>query len=77
MEDFSLSSNRNVSLKFLNRKLSPLIPSTPRFLTVTAMAPPKPGGKAKKVVGVIKLALEAGKATPTPGAKGVNIMAFC
>ncbi|KAK8672737.1 hypothetical protein V6N13_111100 [Hibiscus sabdariffa] len=66
MEDFSLSSNRNVSLKFLNRKLSPLIPSTPRFLTVIVMAPPKPGGKAKK-----------GKATPTLGAKGVNIMAFC
>ncbi|GMJ10925.1 plastid ribosomal protein l11 [Hibiscus trionum] len=79
----SLSSNPNVSLKFLNRKLSPLISSTPRFLTVIAMAPPKPGGKAKKVVGIIKLALEAGKATPAPpvgpalGAKGVNIMAFC
>lgn len=35
------------------------------------------------VVGVIKLALEAGKATPAPpvgpalGSKGVNIMAFC
>ncbi|OMP02761.1 Ribosomal protein L11 [Corchorus olitorius] len=47
------------------------------------MAPPKPGGKSKKVVGIIKLALEAGKATPAPpvgpalGAKGVNIMAFC
>ncbi|KAF2299560.1 hypothetical protein GH714_034339 [Hevea brasiliensis] len=47
------------------------------------MAPPKPAGKAKKVVGLIKLALEAGKATPAPpvgpalGAKGVNIMAFC
>lgn len=47
------------------------------------MAPPKPGGKAKKVIGVIKLALEAGKATPAPpvgpalGSKGVNIMAFC
>ncbi len=47
------------------------------------MAPPKPGGKAKKVTGVIKLALEAGKATPAPpvgpalGSKGVNIMAFC
>ncbi|KAL2902951.1 50S ribosomal protein L11 chloroplastic [Bienertia sinuspersici] len=44
---------------------------------------PKPGGKAKKVVGMIKLALEAGKATPAPpvgpalGSKGVNIMAFC
>lgn len=35
------------------------------------------------VVGLIKLALEAGKATPAPpvgpalGSKGVNIMAFC
>lgn len=35
------------------------------------------------VVGIVKLALEAGKATPAPpigpalGAKGVNIMAFC
>lgn len=35
------------------------------------------------MVGVIKLALEAGKATPAPpvgpalGSKGVNIMAFC
>ena len=35
------------------------------------------------VVGMIKLALEAGKATPAPpvgpalGAKGVNIMVFC
>ncbi|KAJ8632470.1 hypothetical protein MRB53_025806 [Persea americana] len=47
------------------------------------MAPPKPGGKPKKVTGVVKLALEAGKATPAPpvgpalGSKGVNIMAFC
>ncbi|KAL2603183.1 hypothetical protein R1flu_017161, partial [Riccia fluitans] len=50
---------------------------------VLAMAPPKPSGKAKKVIGIIKLALEAGKATPAPpvgpalGSKGVNIMAFC
>lgn len=35
------------------------------------------------VVGIVKLALEAGKATPAPpvgpalGSKGVNIMAFC
>lgn len=35
------------------------------------------------VTGIIKLALEAGKATPAPpvgpalGSKGVNIMAFC
>lgn len=48
-----------------------------------AMAPPKAAGKAKKLIAVIKLALEAGKATPAPpvgpalGAKGVNIMAFC
>jgi len=38
---------------------------------------------AKKVIGVIKLALNAGKATPAPpvgpalGQHGVNIMAFC
>merc|ERR1712110_674117 len=38
---------------------------------------------ASKVTGVIKLALDAGKASPAPpvgpalGAKGVNIMAFC
>ncbi|XP_050377477.1 50S ribosomal protein L11, chloroplastic [Argentina anserina] len=63
-------------------KLSPNF-QTRRSLSVIAMAPPKPGGKAKKVVGMIKLALEAGKATPAPpvgpalGSKGVNIMAFC
>merc|ERR1719301_89415 len=39
--------------------------------------------KASKVVGIIKLALDGGKASPSPpvgpalGAKGVNIMAFC
>merc|ERR1712224_956052 len=39
--------------------------------------------RASKVVGIIKLALDAGKANPSPpvgpalGAKGVNIMAFC
>lgn len=38
---------------------------------------------ATKVVSIIKLALDAGKASPAPpvgpalGAKGVNIMAFC
>merc|ERR1712224_1085638 len=38
---------------------------------------------ASKVVGIIKLALNGGKASPAPpvgpalGAKGVNIMAFC
>ncbi|CAF2044136.1 hypothetical protein HID58_034293 [Brassica napus] len=78
-----LSSKANVSVQFLGKGQPPLLSSTPRFLTVIAMAPPKPGGKAKKVVGLIKLALEAGKATPAPpvgpalGSKGVNIMAFC
>lgn len=39
--------------------------------------------KAKKVIGVIKLQIPAGKATPAPpvgpalGQHGVNIMAFC
>lgn len=52
-------------------------------LKIFAMAPPKPGGKPKKVIGMVKLALDAGKATPAPpvgpalGSKGVNIMAFC
>jgi large subunit ribosomal protein L11 len=38
---------------------------------------------AKKVIGIIKLALDAGKATPAPpigpalGQKGVNIVMFC
>jgi large subunit ribosomal protein L11 len=38
---------------------------------------------AKKVVGITKLAIEAGKATPAPpigpalGQRGVNIVAFC
>ncbi|CAN6285901.1 unnamed protein product [Urochloa humidicola] len=67
------------------RPLAPASAAAPsrRTLAVKAMAPPKPGGKAKKVVGMIKLALEAGKATPAPpvgpalGAKGVNIMMFC
>ncbi|KAG8661371.1 50S ribosomal protein L11, chloroplastic [Manihot esculenta] len=79
----SLSSNPKLSLQFFHNKYSPLLSLTPRRLSVIAMAPPKPAGKAKKVVGLIKLALEAGKATPAPpvgpalGAKGVNIMAFC
>lgn len=39
--------------------------------------------KKKKVIGIVKLQLEAGKATPAPpvgpalGQKGVNIMDFC
>ncbi|CAI9093340.1 OLC1v1028820C1 [Oldenlandia corymbosa var. corymbosa] len=72
----NLSSNSILSLHY-NTK------NNRRGLSVIAMAPPKPGGKAKKVTGIIKLALEAGKATPSPpvgpalGSKGVNIMAFC
>ncbi|RVW91601.1 50S ribosomal protein L11, chloroplastic [Vitis vinifera] len=79
----NLSSVPNISLQFLPTKKCPLLSSTPRALTVISMAPPKPGGKSKKVTGMIKLALEAGKATPAPpvgpalGSKGVNIMAFC
>ncbi|KAJ6753465.1 60S RIBOSOMAL PROTEIN L12 [Salix purpurea] len=79
----SLSSNPNISLQFFDKKHSPLLSTAPRRLSVIAMAPPKPGGKVKKVIGLIKLALEAGKATPAPpvgpalGSKGVNIMAFC
>ncbi|KAA8525069.1 hypothetical protein F0562_007067 [Nyssa sinensis] len=83
----NLSSNPNISLQFLHgkshHKQSLVLSSTPRPLTVISMAPPKPGGKSKKVTGLIKLALEAGKATPAPpvgpalGSKGVNIMAFC
>ncbi|KAK7327791.1 hypothetical protein VNO77_21882 [Canavalia gladiata] len=83
---FSLNPN-NISHPFHRNKIplptvSPSIPIRRRF-NVIAMAPPKAGGKAKKVVGIIKLALEAGKATPAPpvgpalGSKGVNIMAFC
>ncbi|KAL6573499.1 60S ribosomal protein L11 [Orobanche hederae] len=61
----------------LSDKWPQRLSSTPRTLTVIAMAPPKPGGNPKK------LALEAWKATPAPpmgpafGAKGVNIAAFC
>ncbi|KAF8033358.1 hypothetical protein BT93_D2076 [Corymbia citriodora subsp. variegata] len=80
----NLSSKSNLlSLPSLNATRLPLHSPTRKSLSVVAMAPPKPGGKAKKVVGLIKLALEAGKATPAPpvgpalGAKGVNIMAFC
>lgn len=68
----------------LQNKTPLSLPTSQRRFKITAMAPPKPGGgKAKKVVGIIKLALEAGKATPAPpvgpalGSKGVNIMAFC
>ncbi|KAL2543759.1 50S ribosomal protein L11 [Forsythia ovata] len=79
----NLSSNPKISLQFVNNHFTPPLSSVPRPLTIISMAPPKPGGKAKKVVGLVKLALEAGKATPAPpvgpalGAKGVNIMAFC
>ncbi|KAF5956938.1 hypothetical protein HYC85_004163 [Camellia sinensis] len=91
LSSVSLSSNPNISLQFLGKSSQshvkqslPQLTSTPRPLTVISMAPPKSaGGKPKKVTGVVKLALEAGKATPAPpvgpalGAKGVNIMAFC
>ncbi|KAK6122524.1 hypothetical protein DH2020_020399 [Rehmannia glutinosa] len=79
----NLSSNQSTTLQFLNKKRTLPLSSSPRPLTVISMAPPKPGGKPRKVVGVVKLALEAGKATPAPpvgpalGAKGVNIAAFC
>ncbi|KAG8382576.1 hypothetical protein BUALT_Bualt05G0092000 [Buddleja alternifolia] len=79
----NLSSNPSTIRQFVNQKLNQSLSYTPRPLTVISMAPPKPGGKAKKVVGLVKLALEAGKATPAPpvgpalGAKGVNIAAFC
>ncbi|CAH9141318.1 unnamed protein product [Cuscuta epithymum] len=84
---FNISSNPGIPLHFLHSRSKPVsLISSRRPLTVFAMAPPKPkpsGGKAKKVTAVVKLALEAGKATPAPpvgpalGAKGVNIMAFC
>ncbi|KAL3499118.1 hypothetical protein ACH5RR_041850 [Cinchona calisaya] len=80
----NLSSMQRNSLQFhAKQPLTAPPPSSSRSLTVISMAPPKPGGKPKKVTGVIKLALEAGKATPSPpvgpalGSKGVNIMAFC
>ncbi|XP_047341762.1 50S ribosomal protein L11, chloroplastic [Impatiens glandulifera] len=84
-----LSSKTSISSLFIRNPHNPstqllLLSSTPKPLTVISMAPPKPaGGKAKKVIAIIKLALDAGKATPAPpvgpalGSKGVNIMAFC
>jgi len=44
----SLSSNPNISLQFFDKKHSPVLSTAPRRLSVIAMAPPKPGGKAKK-----------------------------
>ncbi|CAA2976168.1 50S ribosomal L11, chloroplastic [Olea europaea subsp. europaea] len=79
----NLSSNPKISAQFVSHHFTQRLSSFSRPLTIISMAPPKPGGKAKKVVGLVKLALEAGKATPAPpvgpalGAKGVNIMAFC
>ncbi|WOK98949.1 hypothetical protein Cni_G07661 [Canna indica] len=88
----STPSHRSLSSSFLpplsapfssSSSSRPSLRSRRQLPAVTAMAPPKPSGKAKKVVGLIKLALEAGKATPAPpvgpalGSKGVNIMAFC
>lgn len=80
---FNSPLKASTTAQFLNNQLTLSVSSTPRPLTIISMAPPKPGGKPKKVVGVVKLALEAGKATPAPpvgpalGAKGVNIAAFC
>eukprot|EP00249_Psilotum_nudum_P004511 c18021_g1_i1 orf=895-1575(+) len=63
---------------------SALVTPAGRPLQIVAMAPPpKPSAKPRKVIGIVKLALEAGKATPAPpvgpalGSKGVNIMSFC
>nr|XP_043631769.1 50S ribosomal protein L11, chloroplastic [Erigeron canadensis] len=83
LSSIPLSPNSNLSVQFRYNKQHSCCPAILRPLTVKAMAPPKPAGKAKKVTGIIKLALEAGKATPAPpvgpalGSKGVNIMAFC
>lgn len=44
----NLSSNQNPALHLLSEKRPLRLSSTPRTLTVTAMAPPKPGGKPKK-----------------------------
>ncbi|KAG6407708.1 hypothetical protein SASPL_130705 [Salvia splendens] len=46
----SLSSNQTTTLQFLSEKRPLRLSSTPITLTVIAMAPPKPGGKAKKVM---------------------------
>lgn len=76
---FSSSSSSSLLLRLPSR----VFPQHHHSCKVIAMAPPKPSGKAKKVVAVVKLALDAGKATPAPpvgpalGSKGVNIMAFC
>ncbi|KMZ71952.1 50S ribosomal protein L11, chloroplastic [Zostera marina] len=78
----SLPSSSSFNSPFLYSSRSSSSSSN-KPLTVKAMVPPKSKGKSKKVVGIVKLALEAGKATPAPpigpalGAKGVNIMAFC
>merc|ERR1711907_307520 len=59
----------------LNEKYDPLLLSPRNRRTYFC--------QANKVVGIIKLALDAGKANPSPpvgpalGAKGVNIMSFC
>ncbi|GAB2224499.1 hypothetical protein Droror1_Dr00005260 [Drosera rotundifolia] len=74
----SLLGHRHQAPSFPHLKPN-TIPRRRLRLSVIAMAPPK----SKKVVGIVKLALEAGRATPAPpvgpalGSKGVNIMAFC
>uniref|UniRef100_A0A7N2KV10 Large ribosomal subunit protein uL11c n=1 Tax=Quercus lobata TaxID=97700 RepID=A0A7N2KV10_QUELO len=68
----SISSTTNLFLPLQGVSLSSL------WLLLSPVANPR-----KAMVGMIKLALEAGKATPAPpvgpalGSKGVNIMAFC
>ncbi|CAL9243129.1 unnamed protein product [Arabidopsis halleri] len=63
----NLTSKTNLSLQFLRKRESPLLSSTPRSLTViAATAPSKLRGKTKKVVGIVKMNVWAGKATPAP-----------
>ncbi|KAH8494726.1 hypothetical protein H0E87_021215 [Populus deltoides] len=75
----SLSSNPNISLQFFDKKHSHSFNSSKKFQFWVFCD--DFFGVAK--IGLIKLALEAGKATPAPpvgpalGSKGVNIMAFC
>ncbi|CAE6234826.1 unnamed protein product [Arabidopsis arenosa] len=63
----NLTSKTNVSVQFLGKKQFPLLSSTMRFLTVVAAtAQSTPRGKTKKVVGIVKMNVWAGKATPAP-----------
>ncbi|AED96103.1 putative ribosomal protein L11/L12 [Arabidopsis thaliana] len=64
----NLTSKTNLSFQFLANRQSPLLSSTPRSLTVIAgaTAPSKLRGKTKKVVGIVKMNVWAGKATLAP-----------